>query len=85
MERIEKVSLEDAITIGVEMHKAGNFEEAGELYSKILEAEPDQPAALHFSGILKHQLGDSDEAVRLIRRAIEQISMMPRRSVSARE
>ncbi len=41
------------------------------MYRRILEKAPDFPDALHFSGVLAHQEGRSDEAVALIKRSIE--------------
>ena len=41
------------------------------MYRQILEAVPDYPDAVHYSGVLAHQEGRSDEAVALIRRSLE--------------
>src|ERR671919_789431 len=40
-------------------------------YRKILEKAPDHSDALHFSGVLAHQQGRSDEAVALIERSLD--------------
>jgi predicted TPR repeat methyltransferase len=44
---------------------------AGEIYRSILEAVPEYPDAVHYSGVLAHQEGRSGEAVTLIRRSLE--------------
>jgi predicted TPR repeat methyltransferase len=44
---------------------------AGEIYRTILEAAPDHPDALHFSGVLAHQQARSEQAVALIERSLE--------------
>jgi predicted TPR repeat methyltransferase len=41
------------------------------MYRRILEAVPDYPDAVHYSGVLAQQEGRSDEAVALIRRSLE--------------
>ena len=54
----------------VQFHQAGQFQEAGELYKKILEANPDHSDTLHLSGVIAHQTGKKDAAEELIRKAI---------------
>ena len=41
------------------------------MYRSILEVVPDHPAAVHYSGVLAHQEGRSDDAIRLIERSLE--------------
>jgi tetratricopeptide (TPR) repeat protein len=52
------------------LHQAGRRAEAEAAYRALLNAEPTNAPALHAYGVLRHQLGDSHEAVRLITRAI---------------
>ena len=59
----------------VRLHQAGQFERAQALYARILTVAPDQPDALHLSGLLRYQAGDLAEAEALIRRAL---SLNPR-------
>ena len=54
----------------VRQHQAGELERAQTLYARILKLAPDQPDALHLSGLLRYQAGDLAEAEALIRRAI---------------
>ncbi len=44
---------------------------AEDIYGTILEVAPDHADALHFSGVLAHQRGRSDEAVALIERSLQ--------------
>ena len=54
----------------VRLHQAGQFDRAQALYTRILALAPDQPDALHLSGLLRYQAGDLANAATLIRRAL---------------
>lgn len=41
------------------------------MYGEILASDPNQPDALHFLGVLRHQTGESAQAIPLIQKAIE--------------
>ena len=60
------VSLDEAIAIAIRLQQSDQWVAAGEMYRRILEAAPDYPDAVHYSGVLAHQEGRSDEAVALI-------------------
>ena len=60
------VSLDEAISIAIQLQQNDQWMAAGDIYRQILEVAPDFPDALHFSGVLAHQEGRSDEAVALI-------------------
>ena len=51
-------------------HQSGDMERAGNLYRKILEAEPGHADALHLLGVIEHQQGRHQPAIELIRRAL---------------
>jgi predicted TPR repeat methyltransferase len=53
------------------LQQAEQYAAAAEIYGSILEAAPDHAGALHFSGVLAHQQGQSEEAVALIERSLE--------------
>jgi predicted TPR repeat methyltransferase len=64
------VTLSEALQIAVALHRKGETAEAETLYNRVLAAQPDQPDALHFLGVLHHQRGQSTEAVELIARSL---------------
>ncbi len=70
-EQIESLSIHDAMRIAAELHRGRNIEAAQTIYERVLAIDPDYPDALHFLGILKHQLGRREDAIRLITRSIE--------------
>jgi predicted TPR repeat methyltransferase len=73
MERLpapREVTVVEAIAIAFECQKNGQLTEAEALYRKVLELDPDQPDALHYSGLLAHQQGRSDQAFELITRSL---------------
>ncbi|MBC2734784.1 MAG: tetratricopeptide repeat protein [Desulfobacteraceae bacterium] len=59
------------LKIGTRHHQAGRLKDAMAVYEQILHHFPDHPDALHLSGLITHQQGNSDDAIRRIRRAIE--------------
>jgi predicted TPR repeat methyltransferase len=65
------VSLDEAVSIAIRLQQNDQWVAAGDMYRRILERVPDFPDALHFSGVLAHQEGRSDDAVALIRRSLE--------------
>ncbi len=69
----QHLTLSEALSFALELHKGGHLDEAGALYRKVLEAEPEQPDALHYLGVLSHQTGDGEAAIALIERAIAQL------------
>jgi tetratricopeptide (TPR) repeat protein len=51
-------------------HVAGQLEQAEAIYREILARHPDQPDALHLTGVVAHQRGQHTDARELISRAI---------------
>jgi predicted TPR repeat methyltransferase len=64
------VSLDEAISIAIRLQQNDQWVAAGDMYRRILERSPDYPDALHYSGVLAHQEGRSDDAVALIERSV---------------
>ena len=56
---------------GMQLHTAGQFQDAEIIYRKVLEIVPDQPDAIHFIGVLAFNVGKFDIAVDYISKAIE--------------
>ena len=69
----QSLSLADAIRAAQHLQRHAQWDEAQAIYQRILEAIPDEPNALHYLGILRHQQGNDVAAIELIRRAITQI------------
>ena len=65
------VSLEEAVSIAIRLQQNDQWVAARDMYRRILEVAPDYADALHFSGVLAHQEGHSEEAVALIQRSLE--------------
>ncbi|MDZ4852830.1 MAG: tetratricopeptide repeat protein [Pirellulaceae bacterium] len=53
-----------------QFHLAGQFEQASQIYRRILGSRPNEPAALHGLAVLNSQLGNDAEAVQWIERAV---------------
>jgi len=64
------VRLDEAISIAIRLQQNDQWVAAGDVYRRILEVAPDYPDAVHFSGVLAHQEGRSEEAVALIERSL---------------
>ena len=65
------VNLDEAISIAIRLQQNDQWVAAGAMYRRILEVAPDYPDAVHYSGVLAHQEGRSEDAVRLIERSLE--------------
>lgn len=60
----------DAINQGIEYHQAGRLVEAEAIYRQILHTTPNHPDALHWLGVIAHQMGEDKQALELITHAI---------------
>ena len=65
------MNINKAIQSALEHHRAGNLQQAELIYRNILKKRPNDIDALHLLGVLRHQLGDYDSAIKYIRKAIE--------------
>ena len=68
---MHKMSLEQAVEIGLRFHRNGQFREAEEIYQQILRHDPRNADAMHLMGVLAQQANESAVAVEMIRRAIQ--------------
>jgi hypothetical protein len=64
------VALSDILTLAGRLEHEKDFSFADRLLRRALETAPDQPDALHLSGIVAFRLGRRDEALEKIERAI---------------
>lgn len=69
-EPAEELSVPEALLLAMEWHRDGRVQAAAEVYRRVLASSGDQVDALQFLGVALHQLGQSDEGVASIRRAL---------------
>ena len=69
-EALSELTLPEALSIAIQLQRAGHLDEAETVYRRMLEIEPDHADALHFLGVLLHQRGSGDAAVELIEKSI---------------
>src|SRR3981189_643938 len=62
--------LEELVWFAIILKNNGRRGAAPELFSRIIEAAPDHPRALHYAGVLAHQQGRNGEALALIERSL---------------
>lgn len=55
----------------LELHQAGNYEEAKNIYQQLLETNPEDADLLHVYGILLAQIGDFQNAVQYLENALK--------------
>jgi len=65
------MNLVEKLSEGEAYHRSGDLSRAEAIYSGILDHDPENPDALHLSGKLALQKGDTHLAARLIKRAID--------------
>jgi tetratricopeptide (TPR) repeat protein/2-polyprenyl-3-methyl-5-hydroxy-6-metoxy-1,4-benzoquinol methylase len=67
----QALTIQQAINLALQYHTAGDLPKAEGIYNQIIQAEPNQPVALHLLGLIAHQVGESDRAVKLIGDALK--------------
>ena len=55
---------------GLAAHREGRLAEAEAHYRAALQAEPENPEALHYLGVISHQAGGHEQAIQLISRSV---------------
>ena len=66
----QTLTIQQAIDLAVQHHTAGDLPKAEGIYQQVLQAEPNQPVALHLLGVIAHQVGKNDISVDLITKAL---------------
>ena len=61
-----ELTVDEAIALAIELQKQHHLAEAGQLYARVLDVAPHHPDALHYTGLLAHQQGRTDEAINLM-------------------
>ena len=69
-EQTHELTIEEAVQVATMLQRSNRLDEADLVYKRILDAAPENPTALHFAGVLAHQLGLHDEAVRRIEKSL---------------
>jgi tetratricopeptide (TPR) repeat protein len=67
----QTLSVDQAIELALQHHNAGRLEEAKHIYFQIIQADPNQPVAMHLIGVVAYQMGENDIAIEFISKAIE--------------
>ena len=70
-EQQQTLTIQQAINLAVQHHKAGRLPQAESICKQILQSHPDQPVALHLLGVIAHQVGKNDDAVGMITKALD--------------
>ena len=63
------LAISDYLGVGLEYHQAGQLSQAEQIYRKILISHPNCAEAWYLSGLLAHQLGQSQLALEYLQRA----------------
>jgi predicted TPR repeat methyltransferase len=69
-EPVTELDLNEAIAVTVALQQRGFVDAAQQLCERILAVQPTHPDALHFSGLLLHQKGDSAGGLERVRQAL---------------
>ena len=64
-------SVYEALEAALELHRADRLAEAKQAYEQVLQANPDCVDALYLLGVLSYSIGNSDESIALICKAIK--------------
>ena len=74
-QRVEEVLMEEIVTEalskGVELHVAGEFDLAGQLYESVIKLQPNHADANHNMGLLKLDMGNDLEALPYLQTALQ--------------
>lgn len=65
-----RTSHQQILEQAVQHHNAGRFPEAEKCYRQVLQADPDQPVALHLLGMIAFQSGNVEAAIELVSKAL---------------
>ena len=63
--------IQEALSKGVEMHVAGEFDLAGQLYASVLKLQPNHADANHNMGLLKLDTGNDLESLPYLQAALQ--------------
>jgi tetratricopeptide (TPR) repeat protein len=64
-------TISEAFAIAIQHHQAGRLQAAEQIYRQILAIEPNHADAIHFLGVIAHQVGKHEVAIEYLRRSVE--------------
>jgi protein O-GlcNAc transferase len=67
-------TITEALTTALQSHQAGDLQRAESIYRQILQADPAQAVAMHFLGVIAHQVGKQEVAIDYMKRSL---ALMP--------
>jgi tetratricopeptide (TPR) repeat protein len=67
---MSQLTIQQAIDLGLEHHRAGRLNQAEQMYRQVLAAHPNHPWAIQLLGMIAHQVGNTKLGIDLVRRAI---------------
>ena len=65
-----ELTVDEAIDLAIALQRGQQFDEAGAIFECVLEAFPNHPRALHYSGVLAHQQARHADAIGRIERSL---------------
>ena len=68
---MSEVTIEEALRLGVEAHKAGKAQEADRYYTAIIKVQPNHPDANHNIGVLAAGIGNIEQALSFFKKALD--------------
>jgi protein O-GlcNAc transferase len=63
-------TIPQALALALQHHQAGRLQAAEQIYRQILQTQPNHAEAIHFLGVIAHQVGQHETAMEYISRAI---------------
>ena len=65
------LAIDNTLETAAREQKSGNIQQAKQLYMQVLERFPENYFSLFSLGIIEHQMGNHEAAIKLIQNAIE--------------
>jgi predicted TPR repeat methyltransferase len=69
-----QLSVDEVVEIGVSFHRDGRLDDALTIYGEVLKVQPQNPIALHYSGVLANQIGQHEDAIDLIEKSLKLVT-----------
>ncbi|MDB4322134.1 sulfotransferase [bacterium] len=73
----KKVSINQGMALAVKFHSKGQIDRAKSILKTILHSVPQHPHALHLLGVITHNAGDTETAIKMLTQAV---SIFPKES-----